>query len=121
VDGEKYAKLLAQVKDHNDAVEKTAEINKLWDEEIDLMVGAALKERFRPEFLNRLDEDPLSKNKWIRVNRLRPEDIAKIATIQLKEFQQLLADRHDTDIQFDQSAVDFLATDGYSPCTERGR
>jgi len=111
VDGEKYAKLLAKVKDHNEV----AEINKLWDEEIDLMVGAAIKERFRPEFLNRLDEDPLSKSKWIRVNRLRPEDIAKIATIQLKEFQHLLADRHDSDIQFDQSAVDFLAVEGYSP------
>ncbi|MCR4295814.1 MAG: AAA family ATPase, partial [Elusimicrobia bacterium] len=111
VDGEKYAKLLAKVKDHNEI----AEINKTWDEEIDLMVGAALKERFRPEFLNRLDEDPQSKNKWIRVNRLRPEDIAKIGTIQLKEFQQLLADRHDTDIQFDQSVVDFLAVEGYSP------
>ncbi len=111
VDGEKYAKLLAKVKDHNEI----AEINKMWDEEIDLMVGAALKERFRPEFLNRLDEDPQSKNKWIRVNRLRPEDIAKIGTIQLKEFQQLLADRHDTDIQFDQSVVDFLAVEGYSP------
>ncbi|MBI4061264.1 MAG: AAA family ATPase [Elusimicrobia bacterium] len=111
VDGEKYAKLLAKVKDHNEA----AEINKLWDEEIDLMVGAALKERFRPEFLNRLDEDPLSKNKWIRVNRLRPEDIAKIAGIQLKEFTQLLADRHDTDIRFDSSVTDFLAVEGYSP------
>ena len=111
VDGEKYAKLLAKAENHN----KIAEINKLWDEEIDLMVGAALKERFRPEFLNRLDEDPLSKNKWIRVNRLRPEDIAKIASIQLKEFAQLLADRHDTDIQFDQSVVDFLAVEGYSP------
>ncbi|MDP3541471.1 MAG: AAA family ATPase, partial [Elusimicrobiota bacterium] len=111
VDGEKYAKLLAKVSDHN----KIAEINKLWDEEIDLMVGAALKERFRPEFLNRLDEDPLSKNKWIRVNRLRPEDIAKIGSIQLKEFQQLLADRHDTDIEFDDSVVKFLAIEGYSP------
>ncbi len=125
VDGEKYAKLLAKVNSHNDTVTneaekidtvaKTAEINKLWDEEIDLMVGAALKERFRPEFLNRLDEDPLSKNKWIRVNRLRPEDIAKIGSIQLKEFQQLLADRHDTDIQFDASVVNFLAVEGYSP------
>ncbi len=79
------------------------------------MVGAALKERFRPEFRNRLDEDPLSKNKWIRVNRLRPQDIAKIAAIQLKEFQHLLADRHDTDITFDKSVVDFLAVEGYSP------
>ncbi len=111
VDGEKYAKLLAKAENHN----KIAEINKLWDEEIDLMVGASIKERFRPEFLNRLDEDPLSKNKWIRVNRLRPEDIAKIASIQLKEFAQLLIDRHDTEIQFDPSVVDFLAVEGYSP------
>jgi hypothetical protein len=128
VDGEKYAKLLAQIDTHNAAIaagqaiasnEKplptVAEVNKLWDEEIDMMVGATLKERFRAEFLNRLDEDPLSKKKWIRVNRLRPQDIAKIATIQLQEFSQLLADRHDTDIQFDQSVVDFLSVEGYSP------
>jgi len=127
VDGEKYAKLLAKIDAHNaalaagkadpgaKALPTVDEVNKLWDEEIDLMVGQALKERFRPEFLNRLDEDPTSKNKWIRVNRLRPEDIAKIASIQLKEFQNLLADRHDTDIQFDQSAVDFLSVEGYSP------
>ncbi|MBI2787463.1 MAG: AAA family ATPase [Elusimicrobia bacterium] len=128
VDGEKYAKMLARIEEHNAAVAAgkpvdpsakplptVEEVNKLWDEEIDLMVGAALKERFRPEFLNRLDEDPLSKNKWIRVNRLRPQDIALIAKIQLKEFQQLLSDRHDTDISFDQSVIDFLAVDGYSP------
>ena len=128
VDGEKYAKLLAKIEAHNAALaagkaveldEKPLptieQVNALWDEEIDLMVGAALKERFRPEFLNRLDEDPLSKNKWIRVNRLRPQDIAKIASIQLKEFQQLLADRHDTDILFDDSVVNFLSVEGYSP------
>jgi ATP-dependent Clp protease ATP-binding subunit ClpC len=128
VDGEKYAKLLAKIDAHNAALAAgkadepgakplptAEEVNQLWDEEIDLMVGAALKERFRPEFLNRLDEDPLSKNKWIRVNRLRPQDIAKIATIQLKEFQTLLADRHDTDITFDDSVVNFLSVDGYSP------
>jgi len=128
VDGEKYAAMLAKIEAHNAAVAAgkaletdgkplptVAEVNQLWDEEIDLMVGAALKERFRPEFLNRLDEDPLSKNKWIRVNRLRPEDIAKIAKIQLKEFETLLADRHDTDIVFDATVVDFLAAEGYSP------
>jgi len=128
VDGEKYAKMLAKIEEHNAAVASGKpvdpaakplptidEVNQLWDEEIDLMVGAALKERFRPEFLNRLDEDPGSKNKWIRVNRLRPQDIALIAKIQLKEFQALLADRHDTDITFDPAVIAFLAVDGYSP------
>ncbi|MBI3289105.1 MAG: ATP-dependent Clp protease ATP-binding subunit, partial [Elusimicrobia bacterium] len=113
VGGEKYAELLAKVEAHNQA--QRDEINKTWDAEIDMLVAASLKKRFRPEFLNRLDEDPLSKNKWIRVNRLRPEDIAKIASLQLKEFQQLLADRHDTDIQFDQSVIDYLSVEGYSP------
>jgi ATP-dependent Clp protease ATP-binding subunit ClpC len=118
VDGEKYAKLLDQVAAHNASVEdraaQTTAIEKAWDDEIDAAVAAHLKDRFRPEFLNRLDEDPRSKNKWIRVNRLRQKDTQKIAKIQVGEFENLLADRHDTDLIVDPSVIEFLSKEGFS-------
>ncbi|MFI5345795.1 MAG: AAA family ATPase [Elusimicrobiota bacterium] len=118
VDGEKYAKLLDAIEEHNAAVEeKTAQrqaVEKAWDDEIDAAVAEHLKASFRPEFLNRLDEDPRSKNKWIRVNRLRAQDTAKIAKIQVGEFAHLLADRHDTDLVVDPSVIEFLAKEGFS-------
>ncbi|MEK7390325.1 MAG: AAA family ATPase [Elusimicrobiota bacterium] len=111
IDGEKYARLLKAAADHNERVK----INQAWDADIQETVGQALKARFRPEFLNRLDEDPLSKNKWVTVNRLGAEHMEQIARIQLGEFQKRLLDRHETDIQFDQSLIGFLAEEGYSP------
>ncbi|HXT01423.1 MAG TPA: AAA family ATPase, partial [Elusimicrobiota bacterium] len=118
VDGEKYAKLLDAIDTHNLSVTQQAaqraEIEKAWDGEIDAAVAEHLKAAFRPEFLNRLDEDPRSKNKWIRVNRLRQQDTAKIASIQVGEFKDLLADRHDTDLVVDPSVIDFLSKEGFS-------
>ena len=117
VDGEKYAKMLERVESHNleAAAAQRAEIEAAWDKEIDDAVNESLKARFRPEFLNRLDEDPRSKNKWIRVNRLRRQDITKIASIQIKEFQDLLLDRHDTELVIDPSVISFLSEEGFSP------
>ncbi|OGR98809.1 MAG: hypothetical protein A2V88_05915, partial [Elusimicrobia bacterium RBG_16_66_12] len=119
VDGEKYARMLEAVEKHNESAElrakNTAEIEAAWDKEIDEAVNESLKSRFRPEFLNRLDEDPRSKNKWIRVNRLRRQDITKIAQLQVKEFKDLLIDRHDTELQIDPSVIDFLSVEGFSP------
>ncbi|MDE2510529.1 MAG: ATP-dependent Clp protease ATP-binding subunit, partial [Elusimicrobia bacterium] len=118
VDGEKYAKLLDAIEAHNLSVEQKAkqraEVEQAWDAEIDASVAEHLNAAFRPEFLNRLDEDPRSKNKWIRVNRLRPQDTAKIAKIQVGEFEHLLADRHDTELIVDPSVIEFLAKEGFS-------
>ena len=118
VDGEKYAKLLDAIEAHNASVEEKAiqslAVEKAWDDEIDAAVKAHLNEKFRPEFLNRLDEDPNSKNKWIRVNRLRRQDTAKIAEIQTEEFKALLADRHDTDLVVMPSVIDYLSKEGFS-------
>ncbi|MEK7383960.1 MAG: ATP-dependent Clp protease ATP-binding subunit, partial [Elusimicrobiota bacterium] len=119
VDGEKYAKMIEAVEQHNDSIElratNIAEIETAWDKEIDDVVSESLKSRFRPEFLNRLDEDPRSKNKWIRVNRLRRQDMTKIAQLQIKEFKDLLIDRHDTELEIDPSVIDFLTVEGFSP------
>jgi len=98
-----------------------------WDADIDAQVSEAILGQFRPEFLNRLDDgptpesadgkpvDPSQKVKWIRVNRLREQDMRKIAELQMKEFKTLLADRHDTDLVVDPAVIDYLSIEGFSP------
>lgn len=68
---------------------------------------ARVREHFRPEFLNRLDEIVLFR-------RLQRVDMARIVTIQLKHLERLLADRN-MQITLDQSAQDWLAQAGYDP------
>jgi ATP-dependent Clp protease ATP-binding subunit ClpB len=70
-------------------------------------VMARVRDHFRPEFLNRLDEIVLFR-------RLQRVDMATIVTIQLKHLERLLADRNIA-IQLDQSARDWLAEAGYDP------
>jgi ATP-dependent Clp protease ATP-binding subunit ClpB len=66
-----------------------------------------VRDHFRPEFLNRLDEIVLFR-------RLQRVDMATIVTIQLKNLERLLADRN-IHITLDQSARDWLAEAGYDP------
>jgi ATP-dependent Clp protease ATP-binding subunit ClpB len=70
-------------------------------------VMARVRDHFRPEFLNRLDEIVLFR-------RLQRVDMATIVTIQLKHLEALLADRN-IRIALDQSARDWLAEAGYDP------
>ncbi len=70
-------------------------------------VMARVREHFRPEFLNRLDEIVLFR-------RLQRVDMATIVTIQLRHLDRLLADRN-IRIVLDQSAKDWLAEAGYDP------
>ena len=70
-------------------------------------VMRAVREHFRPEFLNRLDE-------IILFNRLARADMARIVQIQLGRLRSLLADRHIT-LELDESATDWLAHEGYDP------
>jgi ATP-dependent Clp protease ATP-binding subunit ClpB len=70
-------------------------------------VMARVRDHFRPEFLNRLDEIVLFR-------RLQRSDMATIVTIQLKHLEALLADRN-IRIALDQSARDWLAAAGYDP------
>jgi ATP-dependent Clp protease ATP-binding subunit ClpB len=70
-------------------------------------VMARVREHFRPEFLNRLDEIVLFR-------RLQRADMANIVTIQLKRVEALLADRN-IHIELDQAARDWLAEAGYDP------
>jgi ATP-dependent Clp protease ATP-binding subunit ClpB len=65
----------------------------------------ALREHFRPEFLNRVDEVVVFKS-------LELEQIRKIVRIQLKHLQKRLR-VHKIDLNLDAHAEDYLATSGY--------
>ncbi len=70
-------------------------------------VMRAVRERFRPEFLNRLDEVVLFR-------RLARQDMAAIVDIQLAHLRKLLADRKIT-LELDDGAREWLAEAGYDP------
>ena len=70
-------------------------------------VMRAVRERFRPEFLNRLDEVVLFR-------RLARGDMAAIVDIQLQRLLKLLEDRKVT-LELDDSAREWLAEAGYDP------
>ena len=70
-------------------------------------VTFALREHFRPEFLNRIDE-------VVFFHRLETEHIRQIAEIQLGNVRELLAKR-DISIELTDAAVDLLIQEGYDP------
>jgi ATP-dependent Clp protease ATP-binding subunit ClpA len=70
-------------------------------------IRLALRERFRPEFLNRIDE-------IIIFNPLTPKDIEKIVEIQLRNVQKRL-EQKDIQLEVSDEVKKFLAKEGYSP------
>ena len=66
-----------------------------------------LKDIFRPEFLNRLDET-------LEFDALSQEQIAKIVKLQLKDLQKRLADQQFA-LEVDDAAMEVLVRDGYDP------
>ena len=70
-------------------------------------VMRAVRDRFRPEFLNRLDEIVLFR-------RLAREDMGRIVDIQLGRLRALLEERKVT-ISLDEAAEAWLAEAGYDP------
>ena len=70
-------------------------------------VTFALREHFRPEFLNRIDE-------VVFFHRLESEHIRQIAEIQLGNVRQLLAKRN-ISIEMTDAAADLLIQEGYDP------
>ena len=70
-------------------------------------VMVALREHFRPEFLNRIDE-------VVFFHRLESEHIRQIAKIQLGNVRQLLAKRN-ISIEMTDRAADLLIRKGYDP------
>ena len=70
-------------------------------------LNVMLRQTFRPEFLNRIDE-------IVMFQQLGKEHIASIIKLQLERVQNRLADRKIT-LDFDQTAMDFLCDKGYDP------
>ena len=70
-------------------------------------VLAEVKLKFRPEFLNRIDE-------IILFHRLKREQMGQIVDIQMSRLTKLLADRNIT-IDLDDTARTWLANRGYEP------
>ena len=70
-------------------------------------VMAEVRARFRPEFLNRLDE-------IILFHRLQRADMGKIVDIQMGRLNKLLAERKIT-VDVDEAARDWLGNRGYDP------
>ena len=70
-------------------------------------IDALLKQSFRPEFLNRIDE-------IIMFNRLDQSHIKEIVSIQLERLVSRLAE-HRISLRFDDSALAFIAAAGYDP------
>ena len=80
------------------------------DEDVDVardQVMEVVRASFRPEFLNRVDET-------ILFHRLKRTDMAGIVSIQLKRLEALLEDRKIL-LKLDDSAVEWLANEGYDP------
>ena len=74
---------------------------------VETQVTAALRQHFRPEFLNRVDDVIIFKP-------LGEEQIEHIIGLQLKRLEHLLADRKLT-IELTPAARHVLATEGYDP------
>jgi ATP-dependent Clp protease ATP-binding subunit ClpB len=72
----------------------------------DLVLGE-VRQKFRPEFLNRLDD-------IILFHRLQRSEMTKIVDIQMQRLHKLLADRKIT-IDLDDAARTWLANRGYDP------
>jgi len=77
------------------------------DEQRRELVMAALRQQFRPEFLNRVDE-------IVIFHSLTRDHLKEIVDIQVRRLQELLADRG-LDIELTDAAKELLAKEGYDP------
>jgi ATP-dependent Clp protease ATP-binding subunit ClpB len=85
-------------------IQELAEVNR---KEMERRVMEALREAFKPEFLNRVDET-------IVFNSLGRDEIKSIVEIQLKRLRQNLANRK-LQLEITDSAKALLADKGYDP------
>ncbi len=88
-------------------LQNAGENNNLEKASIQHSIADALKETFRPEFLNRIDE-------IITFHALTIDNITQIAGIQIKKLNQRLKTRN-LSIHLDKRAMEHLANRGYDP------
>lgn len=84
----------------------SAEVNEDYDE-AKSRVMQALRDYFRPEFLNRLDD-------IVMFDILSPESIKQIVGIQIKKLSERLALK-DISISLSPEALEYLGKEGYNP------
>jgi len=89
-----------------DLIENASESGEI-AEPIRKKVMAELRARFRPEFLNRVDETVLFKP-------LTLAEIKQIVSLQLVQIRQRLADRH-IELELTDAAREHVAREGYDP------
>lgn len=77
------------------------------NEEMKAMVTQSMREAFRPEFLNRVDE-------FIIFNMLRKEQMKEIVSIELRRMEKRLADRQ-ISLEVTDAAMAYIAEVGYDP------
>jgi ATP-dependent Clp protease ATP-binding subunit ClpB len=82
-------------------------LGNMGDEQMRVAVLAELRERFRPEFLNRLDETVI-------FHRLEREQVRTIVDVQLTHFMRRLKKR-ELGLEVSDAAKDFLANIGFDP------
>ena len=75
--------------------------------EMESRVNEALRAHFRPEFLNRLDDQ-------IIFHSLRREELRQIVTLQVERLRRRLAERK-LELSLSDGAADWLANAGYDP------
>ena len=81
--------------------------NPLADRNIRTDVLQVLRDHFKPEFLNRIDD-------IVVFEQLTKDEIAKIIDVQLEKLRKNLEERGIA-IELDQSARDLLVQEGYDP------
>jgi ATP-dependent Clp protease ATP-binding subunit ClpB len=96
----------------NTVVIMTSNVGSQWIKELGATeaqdkVMAELDRRFRPEFLNRIDE-------IILFHALTMEDLVQIVDIQLRRLRGLLSERG-LDLEVSQAAKEYLAERGFDP------
>jgi ATP-dependent Clp protease ATP-binding subunit ClpA len=69
---------------------------------------AEVRRRFRPEFLNRVDEQ-------VVFRALAPADVGEVLAIQLAELAETLRADHGVRLDVSEDAVEWLAAEGYQP------
>ena len=67
-----------------------------------------LRQHFRPEFLNRIDD-------IVIFDRIRPEAMRAIVDVHLTKVARQVKDSRDITLEFDESVREMLARDGYDP------
>lgn len=81
--------------------------NPLADRDVRADVLQVLKDHFKPEFLNRIDDIVVFK-------QLGKEQIASIIDVQLEKLRKMLEDRGIA-IELDDSAKELIVVEGYDP------